>query len=89
VGAGGGESGAGPAAVEGGAYNERRAEAANGGEPLDGLRRVVEPGARSLGTWPAVDELLGSEPEADRQLRIGHDEGLEAVAADLVERSAA
>jgi carboxylate-amine ligase len=83
------ESEADPEPVDREAYNERRAEAAHGGEPLDGLRRVVEPGARSLGTWPAVDELLGSEPEADRQLRIGHDEGLGAVAADLVERSAA
>jgi glutamate---cysteine ligase / carboxylate-amine ligase len=53
-----------------------------------GLLDAVEPTARELGTWQLVEGLR--EPvEALRQLEVGRRDGLEAVAADLVRRSAA
>jgi glutamate---cysteine ligase / carboxylate-amine ligase len=58
--------------------------------PEPGVRLVdaVEPAARDLGTWELV-EPLRQPVEALRQLEVGRAEGLEAVAADLVRRSAA
>jgi glutamate---cysteine ligase / carboxylate-amine ligase len=49
---------------------------------------AVEPAARELDTWELV-EGLREPPEALRQLEVGRRDGLEAVAADLVRRSAA
>ena len=52
---------------------------------------VVEaaaPAARTLGTWELLAPLR-EPPEALRQLEIGRRDGLGAVAADLVERTAA
>ena len=57
-------------------------------EPGPELLDAVEPAARELGTWELVESLR--EPvEALRQLEVGRRDGLEAVAADLVRRSAA
>ena len=56
-------------------------------EPGARAARAVEPAARELGTWELV-ELLREPPEALRQLEVGRRDGLEAVAADLVRRSA-
>jgi carboxylate-amine ligase len=57
-------------------------------EPGEDLIAAVEPAARELGTWELVQALR--EPvEALRQLELGRSAGLRAVAADLVERSAA
>ena len=57
-------------------------------EPGPELLDAVEPAARELGTWELVEGLR--EPvEALRQLEVGRRDGLEAVAADLVRRSAA
>lgn len=53
-----------------------------------GLVDAVEPAARALDTWELV-ESLREPPEALRQLEVGRRDGLEAVAADLVRRSAA
>jgi len=55
-----------------------------GGELLD----AVAPAARDLGTCELV-ESLRQPPEALRQLEVGRQEGLEAVADDLVRRSVA
>jgi carboxylate-amine ligase len=61
---------------------------ANPPAPGPELLDAVEPAARELGTWELVDGLR--EPvEALRQLEVGRRDGLEAVAADLVRRSAA
>lgn len=68
-------------------YLERRAAAARGDAPTAELLAVVEPAARALGTWELVAPLT-RPAEALRQLEV-RDDGLEAVAADLVERTAA
>ena len=52
------------------------------------LFAAVAPAARELGTWELV-ETLREPVEALRQLEVGRADGLEAVAADLVERSRA
>jgi carboxylate-amine ligase len=57
-------------------------------EPGPPLLDAVAPAARELGTWELVETLRGPV-EAKRQLEIGRRDGLEAVAADLVARSAA
>ena len=71
-----------------GDYLERRAAAAGGSAPTERLLTLVRPAARELGTSKLVDSLR--EPaEALRQLEVGRRDGLIAVAADLVERTAA
>ncbi len=71
------------------AYLPRRAAAARRGEARTAdLLALVEPAARELGTWDLVEELR-SPPEAVRQLDTGRREGLQAVVAELVERTAA
>jgi carboxylate-amine ligase len=80
-----------PAPAEGSrdSYLSRRAAAAQRGEAQTGeLLALVEPAARELGSWDLVEELR-KPPEAFRQLDTGHREGLEAVVAELVERTAA
>jgi len=70
------------------AYLPRRAGAARHGEAhTKELLALVEPAARELGTWELV-ETLRAPPEALRQLEIGRRDGLTAVAADLVGRTA-
>ena len=71
-----------------GVYLARRAAAAQGDAPTSELLSLVEPAARGLGTWDVVQTLSGPV-EAQRQLEVGRRDGLEAVAADLVERTAA
>lgn len=69
-------------------YFARREAAAHGAVAAGELLDAVEPAARELGTW----ELLGTlrEPvEALRQLETGRCDGLVAVAAELVELTAA
>jgi carboxylate-amine ligase len=70
------------------AYLELRAAAARGLPRGENVLRLVEPAARELGTWELVEELYEA-PEATRQLEVGRRDGLEAVVADLVERTAA
>jgi len=70
------------------AYFARREAAARGDAATGELLAFVEPAARELGTWELVKTL--QEPvEALRQLDTGRREGLDAVAAELVERTAA
>jgi glutamate---cysteine ligase / carboxylate-amine ligase len=69
-------------------YLTNRAAAAAGKAPTTDLLAYVEPAARELGTWDLVEELRES-PEALRQLETGRRDGLEAVVAELVERTAA
>jgi glutamate---cysteine ligase / carboxylate-amine ligase len=55
-------------------------------EPQADVLDAVEPAARKLGSWELA-QLLRERPEALRQLEVGHSDGLQAVAADLVRRS--
>jgi carboxylate-amine ligase len=57
-------------------------------EPGADVVDAAEPAARELGTWELV-EALREPPEAHLQLEVGREEGLEALAADLVRRSQA
>jgi carboxylate-amine ligase len=57
-------------------------------QPGTEVLAAVEPAARELGTWELVD-LLHGPSEALRQLDVGRRDGRRAVAADLVERTAA
>lgn len=78
-----------PAEGERDSYPSRRAAAARHGEARTAeLLTLVEPAARELGTWDLVEELR-KPPEALRQLETGRRDGLEAVVAELVERTAA
>jgi glutamate---cysteine ligase / carboxylate-amine ligase len=68
-------------------YAVLRDEAARSAPPLHDLAEATEPAARALGTWPLVEELLAGTSEAERLLALGRRSGVEAVAADLVDRS--
>jgi carboxylate-amine ligase len=71
-----------------GLYVARRTGAAAGppsATELVALTALVESTARELGTWHAVEGLLRSPPEAERQLELG----LPAAVRDLAERSLA
>jgi carboxylate-amine ligase len=68
------------------AYLAQRAAAAHGDAPTGELLALVEPAAREFGTWDVV-QTLSNPVEALRQLEVGRRDGLEAVVADLVERS--
>jgi carboxylate-amine ligase len=57
-------------------------------EPGPDVLDAVEPAARELGSWELLQPLR-EPPEALRQLEVGRRDGLEAVTADLVQRSAA
>jgi glutamate---cysteine ligase / carboxylate-amine ligase len=70
-------------------YARRREEAARSAFPLDDLAEAAEPPARALGTWQLVEELLAGASEAERQLALGRRAGLDAVVADLIDRSRA
>jgi carboxylate-amine ligase len=69
------------------AYLRDREEAARAPLPAAELAGIVEARARELGGWPLAAEVLGSSPEADRQLEVGRERGLRSVTEDLVERS--
>ena len=69
------------------AYLAQRAAAALGDVPTGELLALVEPAARELGSWDLVQTLSGPV-EALSQLEVGRRDGLEAVVADLVERTA-
>ena len=56
-------------------------------ELLTELLERVEPAVRELGTEALLSALNPVRCEGDRQLEIGARAGLEAVAADLAERS--
>jgi carboxylate-amine ligase len=66
-----------------------RPEAVPVAELTEELLALVRPVADELGTAALLDELDPARCEAERQLEIGRAGGLEAVCADLVERSAA
>jgi carboxylate-amine ligase len=51
------------------------------------LLALIEPAVRELGTVDLLRTLDPRACEGDRQLEIGREHGLEAVAADVVERS--
>jgi gamma-glutamyl:cysteine ligase YbdK (ATP-grasp superfamily) len=51
------------------------------------LLELVEPAVCELGTEELLSALNPSSCEGDRQLEIGRERGLEAVAADLAERT--
>jgi carboxylate-amine ligase len=70
------------------AYSRRREEAAEAELPVERLAALVERPARRLGTWALVEELLAGPREARRQLDVADRNGLEAVVADLRERTA-
>ena len=76
-----------PEAVDREEYLRRRRRAAAEPLPVDGLAAAAAPGAARLGTSELVRDLLASPSEVDRQLEIGRTDGVEAVAADIVERS--
>ena len=57
------------------------------GELAGELLELVEPAARELGSWELLSRLDPAQCEADRQLEVGRSQGLEAICADLVERS--
>jgi len=76
-----------PEVVDREEYLRRRKLAAAERLPVEALAAAVEPAAARLGTAEVVHDLLVAPPEVDRQLAIGRAEGVEAVAADIVERS--
>jgi carboxylate-amine ligase len=51
------------------------------------LADLVQPAARALGSWDLVRLVLDEEQEADRQLAVGHADGLRAVVEDVTRRS--
>jgi glutamate---cysteine ligase / carboxylate-amine ligase len=66
------------------ATGERRIEVAR---LADELLALVRPRAEALGSLELLAPLDATRCEADRQLEVGRTRGLEAVCADLVERS--
>ena len=76
-----------PATVDREEYLRRRKQAAAEALPTDGLAEAAAPAAARLGTTEVVRELLAARSEVDRQLELGRRQGVEAVAADIVERS--
>ncbi len=58
-------------------------------ELAEELLALVEPVARELGSLELLERIDPQSCEADRQLEVGRAQGLEAVCADLVERSLA
>jgi len=53
------------------------------------LLERVEPAARELGSWELVSRIDPTRCEAERQLELGRARGLEAICADLADRSLA
>jgi carboxylate-amine ligase len=72
-------------------YTRRRAAAAaEPPTPADvvALAAVVEPAARSLGSWHLAESVLTQRTEAEGQLEVAAAEGIAAVPKDVVERTA-
>jgi carboxylate-amine ligase len=72
------------------AYEHRREQGARvppAADDVGELADLVERRAKALGGWQLVEELLASQPEAERQLAIGRAQGLPALLDDLVDRS--
>jgi glutamate---cysteine ligase / carboxylate-amine ligase len=69
------------------AYIRRRGEATLAPAPVAELAEASERAARALGTWALVEELLSGPAEAERLLALGRRDGVDAVVADLVDRS--
>ena len=68
------------------AYLELRSAAAEGNAATGELLALVEPAARTHGSWELVEHLR-EPPEAHRQLELGRREGLPALVAGLALRS--
>jgi carboxylate-amine ligase len=68
-------------------YLRARTSALTGTYPIARLVAHVEPVAADLRTWNLIVNLLDSELEAERQLRIGRRDGLEALVHELVSNS--
>jgi carboxylate-amine ligase len=56
-------------------------------ELTEELLSLVRPAAQRLGTIELLEPIDPGRSEADRQLEVGHADGLEAVCADLVART--
>jgi carboxylate-amine ligase len=72
-------------------YTRRRAEAAAGppaAADVEALGVLVEPAARSLGSWHLAEPILTLRTEAERQLDVAGAEGIAAVPRDVVQRTA-
>jgi hypothetical protein len=72
-------------------YTRRRAEAAAGppaAADVEALGVLVEPVARSLGSWHLAEPVLTPWTEAERQLDVAAAEGIAAVPRDVVQRTA-
>jgi carboxylate-amine ligase len=87
-----GSDGAGREPYDRDLYARRRAQAAL--EPPDPaevakLAALVEPVARALGSWRLAAPVLTGRPEAERQLAVAADRGVEAVPPDVVARTLA
>jgi len=76
-----------PETVDRDEYLRRRRRASAERLPTEALAAAAEPAAARLGTAALVRDLLAAPSEVDRQLEIGRADGVEAVAADIVERS--
>ena len=76
-----------PETVDREEYLRRRAQAGAERLPTDALAAAAAPAASRLGTAGLVRDLLAAPSEVDRQLEVGRAQGVEAVAADIVERS--
>jgi len=76
-----------PETVDREEYLARRKRAAAERLPSDRLAAAATPAAERLGTSDLVRDLLAAPSEVERQLEIGRTDGVEAVAADIVERS--
>lgn len=73
-------------------YALRRAQAAlepPGAGEVARLAELVEPVARRLGAWHLAEPVLTGRPEAERQLAVAADRGIEAVPPDVVARTLA
>ncbi|HKP17952.1 MAG TPA: YbdK family carboxylate-amine ligase [Gaiellaceae bacterium] len=73
-------------------YDRRRRQAAlEPPEPdeVASLAALVEPVARRLGAWHLAESVLGGRPEAELQLAVAADRGVEAVPRDVVARTLA
>jgi glutamate---cysteine ligase / carboxylate-amine ligase len=68
-------------------YVRRREEGAHEALPLESLADLTERPARRLGGWELVEELLSAPAEAVRQLELGAGGDLDAVVADLADRT--
>jgi hypothetical protein len=69
------------------AYARRRDEGAREALAVEPLADLTERQARRLGGWALVEELLAAPAEAVRQRELAARGDLDAVVADLVDRT--